>query len=237
MASRMLKRMAARLPTAMLQELERLHFGRQIRKSKFYTSEPEYALLNRWVSLGDWVVDVGANVGHYTLEMSRLVGATGRVVAFEPVPRTASLLLANVLAADARNVSVINAALSSNTSVSSMAWPKGAGGVNNYYEAQLAPESQLPPDARVLTVTLDSFRFPNRISLVKIDVEGHELDALKGMRSVLTSDKPILVVEGIASDVASFLSDFGYDSQYIKGSPNSIFSPVAAVRTTAAGRR
>lgn len=92
----MLKRIAARLPNRWLSELKRIHFGRQIAKGTFESSEPEYRLLPDLIAPGDWVIDIGANVGHYTKAFSERVGARGRVIAFEPVPTTFALLAANV---------------------------------------------------------------------------------------------------------------------------------------------
>src|SRR5438105_15643228 len=92
----LLKRIAATLPPAWQNELKRIYFRRQIQRDRFITSEPEYDLLSSLVADGDWVVDVGANVGHYAKRFSQLVGRTGRVIAFEPVPETFALLAGNL---------------------------------------------------------------------------------------------------------------------------------------------
>ena len=70
----LLKRVAAHLPARWQTELKRVHFGRQITQGNFFTSEPEYKLLPELISPGDWVIDIGANVGHYTKRLSELVG-------------------------------------------------------------------------------------------------------------------------------------------------------------------
>src|SRR5689334_11447094 len=107
-----LKRTAARLPNRWQQQLKRILFASQIRGGRFYTSEAEYALLSRLVSPGDWVLDIGANVGHYTVRFSELVHREGRVFAFEPVPETFELLAANTALAALNNITLINAAAS-----------------------------------------------------------------------------------------------------------------------------
>ena len=91
-----LKSLIARLPSSLQQVVRQAHFRRAIRTGQFSADEPEYQLLPTLVSPGDWVLDIGANVGHYTLELARLVGPQGRVIAFEPVPETFSVLAANV---------------------------------------------------------------------------------------------------------------------------------------------
>ena len=77
-----IKRIAAKLPIRWQQELKRKHFGRQIDKERFYTDEKEYVLLEHLVNVGDWVLDIGANVGHYTAKLSKITGNEGRVIAF-----------------------------------------------------------------------------------------------------------------------------------------------------------
>lgn len=107
-----LKAIAARLPKFIQYEMKRIYFARQIMSSSFYTDEPEYGKLPELLKEGDWVIDVGANVGHYTKRFSELVGKSGRVMAFEPVPVTFSLLAANTRIFQHSNVTLFNAAVS-----------------------------------------------------------------------------------------------------------------------------
>src|SRR5579864_6863528 len=126
----------AHLPASMQFELRRLNFSRQIRAGSFLPQEPEVAELADRLHDGDWVVDVGANVGHYTCFMSKRVGDSGRVLAFEPVPMSFALLAANVRAAGARNVTLFNVALSSTASTASMTVPGYEHSrLSNYYQA------------------------------------------------------------------------------------------------------
>ena len=86
------KSAAAKLPTRWQRELRRVHFSRQIARGKFRSEEPEYFLLSSLLKKGEWAIDIGANVGHYTARFSELVGPEGRVIAFEPVPETFAIL-------------------------------------------------------------------------------------------------------------------------------------------------
>src|SRR5690606_41619503 len=72
-------------------ELKRIHFSRQIKKGNFVTDEPEYKVLPNFIRKGDWVIDIGANVGHYTIQFSELVGKEGRVIAFRSEEHTSEL--------------------------------------------------------------------------------------------------------------------------------------------------
>ena len=62
------------LPAGLAFWLRSLYYGIQIRLGKFVSNEKEFTVLGRLVKKGDWVLDIGANVGHYTLSLSSLVG-------------------------------------------------------------------------------------------------------------------------------------------------------------------
>lgn len=215
-----LKNLSSRLPLRMQQKLKRLHFARQLRAGRFRTSEPEYRRLDGWVTEGDWTIDVGANVGHYTLRLSKLAGPSGRVMAFEPVLETFELLTSMMAIAKARNVSLFNAAASDKTGISGVSLPKFTTGLTNYYMANL---TQSEGEFHVLTIPIDVLMPPKRVSLIKIDVEGHELHALHGMQALLRRDLPRLIVEGRSEAVASFLAGFGYQFMELDDSPNRVF--------------
>jgi FkbM family methyltransferase len=215
-----LKRLASRLPLRHQQWLKRIHFGRQIRKGTFKTGEREFARLAEWVGDGDWVLDIGANVGHYTGRLSELVGASGRVIAFEPVPQTFELLAANAALFPSRNVTLLNVAASETTEVVGISIPMFETGLENYYVAHLVREGA---ELQVLCLTVDSLNIPRPVSLSKIDVEGHELSVLKGMENLIRRDYPVLIVEGRDAEVASYLESFGYVFEEAEGSPNRVF--------------
>ena len=222
-----LKSLASRLPRRAQQELKRARFRRQLLSGTFATSEPEYAHLGEWLAEGDWVVDVGANVGHYTIRLSQLVGNAGRVLAFEPVPDTFELLAANLSFVGAHNVTLFNLALSANTAVMPLFVPQFRSGLANFYCAGLTSTSPWPYNAEsefnVFAVELDTLALPQRVSLIKIDVEGHELSALRGMETLLRRDRPRLIVEGANEGICTFLRDLNYESMQLPQSPNRVF--------------
>ena len=226
-----LKKMAAHLPERGQAELKRLHFARQIKADRFRTPEAEFDLLAQWIAAGDWVIDIGANVGHYTKRMSELVGASGRVLSFEPVPATFALLAANAELFRFANVSLFNAAASDRMAVVSMTMPDFDSGLHNFYEAHLTeqPEDRPadPPSNNalsVLTLPVDSVCFGQPISFIKIDAEGHEAAVLAGMDALIERCKPTLLVETGSSEVVERLASRGYDWSRGKGSANVVFS-------------
>jgi FkbM family methyltransferase len=219
----LLKQIAAKLPNRWQTELKRIHFGRQINKGNFVTDEPEYKILQSFISPGDWVIDIGANVGHYTKRFSELVGTHGRVLAFEPVPTTFSLLSANVQLFAHPNVSLINAAASDSLNVVGMSIPKFSTGLINYYEAHLSPAAAT--SFSVLTMSLDSLCICKNIALVKIDAEGHESYVLAGMNKLIEKSHPVLIIETSSEEVIASLSTLGYSPEKLHNSPNFIFKP------------
>ena len=216
MVPRFLKRAAARLPGSMQHELRRRFFARQIRSRKFATEEKEFARLDEFVKEGDWALDIGANVGHYALRMSELVGAAGRVIAFEPVPETFALLAANARLFPYANVSLMNVAVSNRTETAGMEMPRFAEGLVNFYQAQLTTKSA---PLTILTLPIDALALPT-VKLVKIDVEGHEMPVLEGMRKLLERDHPTIIVETGKAEVVELLDGLAYRSERLPGSSN-----------------
>jgi hypothetical protein len=73
-----LKKLASHLPASWQQEMKRLQYRGQIRLGTFSTSEPEFVFVEQLIAAGDWVIDIGANVGHCTKKFSTS-WAEGRV--------------------------------------------------------------------------------------------------------------------------------------------------------------
>lgn len=217
-----LKTISARLPIRWQQELRRRHYSRQIGAGRFTADEPEYGCLAEMIGEGDWVIDVGANIGHYTLRFSELVGETGRVIAFEPVPATFELLAANSARARYRNITLLNAAASDSQSIAGMEMPKAASGLDNPYMAHLTAAGRL----KVMCFSVNALRLSGRVRLIKIDAEGHELSVVRGMSELLERDHPRLIIEGDDAEVQRFLGGFGYSYAIhsIPGSWNRIYS-------------
>jgi FkbM family methyltransferase len=216
------KNLTAKLPLSWQLEIRRHLYHRQIRRGAFITYEPEYGLLDSLLAEGDWTIDVGANIGHYTKRMSELVGEAGRVIAFEPVADTFSLLASNIRLYQHQNVSLFNAAVSDKSGITRILVPQFANGHPNYYEATVVSNGDGFP---VMTLAIDSLDIPARVKLVKIDAEGHELSVLKGMEQLLRRDKPVLIVEVSGEAVHSLLAELGYARETLPNSPNHIYRP------------
>ncbi|MBS0168637.1 MAG: FkbM family methyltransferase [Nitrospira sp.] len=179
-------------------------------------------MLSRVVTRGDWVVDVGANVGFYTKRLAELVGSEGRVLAFEPVPETFMLLTSNVSMCGFTNVTLFNAAVSEATKLSGISIPNYSDTTQpNYYQAHITSLSDSP--VRILAVSLDSIKIQSSIRLIKIDAEGHEFSVIKGMQRTLLRDRPILIVEAPDTETRELIESLGYVGRTLLGSPNVVF--------------
>ena len=144
---------------------------------------------------GDTAIDVGANIGLYTLLFSKLVGGSGRVHAFEPAPANARRLRVNLLLNEADNVTVEDAAVySRGGTVTLNLFPEHLGPWHTLGRPELPdpfePGRTLAPTASVdvPATTLDDYAERTgieRVALLKIDVEGAEPDVLEGAARLL----------------------------------------------------
>lgn len=159
--------------------------------------------------------DVGANVGVYSLWASRLVGDSGHVYAFEPVPDTAAWLRTLVAENHTDNVTVMAAAASDSTGTLSIMTVSRASGLSHV----VRDRDQCADDTAALSVRcmrLDDIE-STPPSLVKIDVEGFEDCVVAGMAELLDSAVPAVVFEapdfggGAGTvDVVHALGEHGY---------------------------
>jgi len=170
--------------------------------------------LVREVRAGATVFDIGANVGFVTLVAASLVGPTGRVVAFEPVPANAdaireNLALNNIDWVELHETAVGRAAGSAKMIVSDVSAFSRLETVN------------VPTGAReridVGIISIDDFMGLGASpapDLVKIDVEGAELDVLEGMRRTIAEYRPVILCEVHDCNVAyaELMSSLGYET-------------------------
>lgn len=150
--------------------------------------------LARQVKPGMHVIDVGANFGYYTLLLGDAVGSTGRVIAIEPNPETASLLYQTILLNGfLARTQIIDKALSD---ANGTAWLYSPSGEPKNARLVDRPELAGGKTFEISTVTLDELALGwPRVDLVKIDAEGAEVAIVKGMRRLIERDKPRIVLE------------------------------------------
>lgn len=145
----------------------------------------EYEAFRREIAPGDFVLDVGANLGAYTLLFGQWVGPTGRVVAFEPAPEPRQGLERHVaLNALADRIVVRAEAMSAAKGTARF----GGTGPNGHDRLTKTTEGSV----EVPTTSIDAFcEETNRLPrFIKVDVEGAELDVLKGARKTIRAAGP-----------------------------------------------
>lgn len=172
----------------------------------------EIAELCALITPGASVIDVGANIGLSALELARAVGPDGAVIACEPHPDTMNRLRDNLARNGIKQVSLVQSAIGAKV-----------GFVTFHQSAQptLSSASMLPPDYErsfeVPATTLDTIwksRGRATISALKIDVEGGELDVLRGAAELLADQRPAILLEAWGdaqlAPIADLLGGFGY---------------------------
>jgi len=193
------KMVAGLLPDFILQQVKKLHYARLL-KSISADSEPDLKLAEHLARPGSAVLDIGANIGVYTKFTSAFVGNEGRVYSVEPIPVTCDVLRSNVRKLRLENVEVINAAVSDTNGTVTMEVPCYSSGVENFYEAHIVSGNETTHDglrhATVDSRTLDTlFGDQEEISLIKCDVEGHELSVIRGAAEIIESTSPAWLIE------------------------------------------
>ena len=160
--------------------------------------------------------DIGANVGFYSVLMAHLVGPTGRVICFEPLPANARQLAHNAALNSFRQIEICVAAVGA------------AEGEADFDVARaLLPGAYAEGEKiRVPVRALDEWVAKDRglpPAFIKMDVEGAEVAVLDGARDVLRSSRPVVLVELHDTNraVSRILHDLDYVT-YVRGSTGSI---------------
>jgi FkbM family methyltransferase len=180
--------------------------------------EPELTeLFAERVRPGSVVFDLGAHIGYYTLLASRLVRGGGRVVACEPSPRNLRHLRGHVEMNRLRNVEVVAAAVCDREGTASFSSGGGSG------TGHLAGKGE--GKIRVVTTTVDRLRSSTGLSpdFLKVDVEGAELDLLRGAAATLREARPVVFLSthgaALREEAIGVLAAAGYRCERIGEDP------------------
>jgi len=172
---------------------------------------------------GDVFVDAGANVGYFTLLAAKLVGSSGRVFSFEPNPATLELMRRNIEINSYDNIKVYEAGLSDRDNT-------GVLFLDNEGNSGAASQRQnYGVKVPINLVTLDSILEENsvgQVRLVKIDVEGSEIQVLRGAERLLSSlnapnvlcevsELSLIKMGGGKDELFSLMRGHGYQAKII----------------------
>lgn len=217
-------------PTSFKTALQRFEYIERLSwRFKPFHPEPERepdlaAALERLVRPGATCVDAGANIGQTTALLASLVGEEGRVVAFEPFPRSARVIKERLRGSAWQNVVVVEPAAVWERSIDDI--PLFPGHTKDSEEWNVVGVSasgvKTEAELHVPAIALDDYFTPGtEPDVVKLDVEGAEIPALRGMTRILREKAPVLVVEihKNGPEVYDFLTSVGYSLQTTSGDP------------------
>jgi len=165
-------------------------------------SEAEIAMMRSFLRDGSTVIDVGANIGDLTIPLSKIVGESGKVYAIESHPDNIHVLCANLALNSIRNTKAINAFVATSNDVDT--------GSNVWGEFAYVSQSWRTP-----FLALDSLDLAS-CDLIKVDVDGKELDVLQSGEMQIERHRPILYFENDVREASSKLLSYameklGYD--------------------------
>ena len=204
-------------------------FKKRIERSIKNNYEAELKLVKNFITPETDSIDIGVYRGVYSYEMAKY---SKFVHAFEPNPiifKDIEISLKKII----KNIKFYNFALSNKEGLVSLKVPirNKNYNKNNYEEYFQMGRASIHTDNimdeiesfDVETKKLDSFNFPNEISFIKIDVEGHEFEVIKGAENTIKKNKPVLLVEIVeeytqtkVTDTLDYINSLGYGSFYFK---------------------
>lgn len=166
--------------------------------------------LEKYLAPGDVALDIGAHIGSLTVPMARLIGPEGRAYAFEPQRKIYRELVHNLELNELTNAVPLRFALSENAGIIEMDPASAHDGRVSVGAGGDSVEAR----------SIDSFGFSD-VALMKIDVEGHEAEVLRGAEKTMGTFHPVIIVEiweQNRQEVMSLLKSYGYSMRPISQS-------------------
>lgn len=178
-------------------------------------------ILVRFCAPGTAVIDVGANIGELTVPLAQAVGAEGICLAVEPIPFLADALRRTAFANGLDWIEVLQCAASADAGSANLELRYSDGKLLDSGGSRLV-ESAAAGTVQVATERLDDMVRRSRIgarrvSLIKVDVEGHELQVLRGAGETLRQHRPALAIEignetpAARAEMVALLQGHGYE--------------------------
>lgn len=205
----------------------------------------EVEFVRSCVAPGAHVLDIGANIGYFSILMANWVGSTGSVTAFEPVPANLHLLSRSIAENGFENrVRVIASVIADVPGEAELLTADVRFAFNSGGSFLVKEGVATPRDHRRIRVTkaqLDALELPRPVSFMKMDVEGAEALALRGARRILSADRPkvlaeinpqqLLNVSGMSAEaLISEMSGLGYECRVLEqGRPGEPISSTEAL--------
>ena len=188
------------------------YIGQRIALEKYEPYETQ--LILRQTKIGDTVVDVGANIGYYTVLLADIVGKNGKVYAFEPDKTNFEILKKNIKTNNLKNVVAVNAGVGSKNETKTLYKSNENLGDHKLFNDQFLisnveiiqnplvgkPTSSLKKGGSLKTETvkiikLDDYLANTKVDLIKIDTQGWEPEVISGAKNMISKNKPVMFLE------------------------------------------
>lgn len=162
-------------------------------------------IIKEYIKKGDTVLDIGANIGYFTLIFSKLVGPSGNIYAFEPEPTNFSLLKNNLIINNITNVTLEQKAVSDQTKKTKLFLNKYNMGAHSLQDFSMQKSF-----VEVESIKLDDYtKIENsKVDFIKLDIEGAECNAIQGMNALLNKNENLTILTEFSP---SLLKGFGRD--------------------------
>lgn len=196
--------------------------GRQVMMRGMNRKDRVVQHIQRLLRRGDAMLDIGANCGYMSFAAAERVGPRGEIIAFEPSPLTGELLEKNISLNPQANIEPHHVAVGQQSGkLNFHSVPQRSG-----YSSLRAAGRPAEEVSEVEVIALDDWleRLP-AVRLIKLDIEGAELMALRGARALLDRDRPYLIIEvddtflrelnGSAAELCELLQGAGYELERI----------------------
>lgn len=158
--------------------------------------EFETEIFKQNIKKGDVIVDLGANIGYYSLIAANLVGDKGKVYAFEPDEKNFQVLRKNIQVNNYKNIFPVKMAVSDKTGNVKLYISPENKGDHRIYDQKAGRET-----VTIKSTTLDEYFKNQKVDLIKMDIQGSELDALKGAKKLINTNKNIKIITEYQADL------------------------------------
>ena len=146
--------------------------------------------LLRLIKPGDVVIEIGANMGYYALQEAKAVGSKGKVYAIEPLSENMLRLKENMIRNQYKNIELFEMAIGDRNGVALLYRTKENNLCTLSEMANRDYYTTYPVSVQTLDTFIEGKRYPN---LIRMDIEGYEYEALRGMIGILKEDRPLII--------------------------------------------
>lgn len=154
--------------------------------------ELDTKIIREEIHEGDIVIDVGANIGYYTLIFAQLVGSSGKVFAFEPEPKNFEILKKNIEINNYQNIVAEQKIVSDKSGIVKL-FIAEHGIVGHRINQEKSSQKFIEVESIILDNYIKKLNLDNKINFIKIDVEGSEPKVLEGTKEIIQKSNQLKI--------------------------------------------